>query len=237
MMGVVASATVISISGGVASAASVPLPDISTPALPTTPLDPLLGSLGLEDQPGGLGLAVDGLGDLDQMTVIGGAPAIVNAVQSGRVSLRAAQAGGFQLETCILSFRRRVDKQGGAFPYFASWGSRFACNVVMRRMDFRARLVFKGQDSRPIEYARRINKSNVRNEISAETTQFIFKPDLVVYVTGDLSFPRPTDPNNFAVGVIASPNSVNQDKSDCKRVGKTFTVECKARSIAFKPAG
>jgi pullulanase/glycogen debranching enzyme len=214
------------------AAANLDPSDPSTPGAPETAAGPTLGdTLGIEDSPAGAILAEEGAPSPD--LVIAVLPKqLAAAVENGTLSLAAAAAKTPVFETCLLSFRRNLKKVSD-YDYDANFGARFSCNVVMPHMKFRSRVVFTHHDSQPIAYGNLIDKSKVKNEISHKTITFPFDPSLVVYVSGDLAFPPPSDPNNYAVAVAYDFKSVNGDKSHCKRKGKTFTVECHARSLSF----
>jgi hypothetical protein len=204
--------------------------DPLTPAAPTTPADDTAGNAtGFEDQPGGG--AVGGDAAVSPSLVFYMMPrSIATRLAAGTITVpEATTLPGFYW--CGLSFRRRIDYKG-SLNYSVDWGARFSCNVTLYWMSFRARLVKYKQDSLIYQYGNLIDKAG-KNEYSGSKNTFPYNPHLVVYVTGDLSFPPPRDPKNYLIGVADDPKSVNQGKSTCNRVGQTFTVHCDARSISF----
>ena len=202
--------------------------DPTTYALPATPLDDSLGNLGVEDQPTGAG---------GEIFVYQLPKAQAAAVQAGQVSLGAIlqydASNDIYGVICGLSFRRRLDRKSN-YDWVAYWGSRFSCNRKIDYANYRSRLVFYRADSQTIQYGGQINYGPYQNNISYGQTEFPFDPHLVVYVAGTLTFPTPPDPNNYVYGVADDPNSVDRTHSKCWRVGKTYQVECNARSISFQ---
>lgn len=218
-----------------ASASTDPT-DPTTYALPQTPLDDTLGSLGLEDQPGGVFVGVDGGVSTDSVYVYLLPKAQATAVQDGvlplATAIRTDSVGGAYALTCGLSFRRRITEHRG-FRYDVSWGSRVSCTGSLKYASYRARLVPYRQDSTVLSYANQVAYGPYKNDFSGGSTEFLHDPHLVVYLTASLTFPTPSDPNNYVFGVAADPRTVDQYHSDCDVVGKTYTVSCDARSLAF----
>ena len=213
--------------------------DPSVIAAPPTPYDDTQGDLtGYEEDSEAGAVAVDGANvpAVDGLGLVAGDPQLVDQVIAGQLSVAAAQtqaaATGADFHFCGLSFRRRIT-QPREFDYETHWGARINCAKQVAYMSFRSRLVFKHRDSNTIAYGNLIDKPDVKNQFSGGIVSFTFPPDLVVYVSGTVTFPPPKNPDFWAYGVAIDPGSGSLHHSECHRVGSTFSVSCDARSKPF----
>ncbi len=128
-----------------------------------------------------------------------------------------------------LALRRKSTPADNGAKNF-DWNGEIGCNVRVR-MDFRARLVVYKHDNVVIQYGPAI-RGTYRKRYSGTVTRAYGR--VVAYLTGTFGFPA--DPNG-AFGIASDPNSVNRNtdsNSYCRRIGRTFSVEChNIRSISF----